>query len=250
IRACRAILAPTDILVADANTGWTMADAARVVNAVADLDVYIEQPCMSYAESISIRRRTTLPFVLDENIGSVGDLVQGIAEDAFDVINLKISKVGGLTKARQMRDLCVSSGIPMTIEDTWGGDIVTATIAHLARSTPQKFCFTATDFNSYVTVSIAGGAPKREDGFMTASDAPGLGITPKFDVLGQPVAVIAGEARAPSISSPATPRARWATSSWVASRRRRARRCGNNRASSPATSRSAISCSTSRAAVS
>ena len=190
IKACRAILQPTDILVADANTGWSKADAARVVNAVRDLDVYIEQPCTSYEESISIRRRTALPFVLDENIGSVGDLVKGIAEDAFDVINLKISKVGGLTKARQMRDLCVSSGIPMTIEDTWGGDIVTATIAHLARSTPEPFCFTATDFNSYVTVSIADGAPKRIDGCMTASDEPGLGVRPKFEVLGEAVQVI------------------------------------------------------------
>ncbi|HVY52356.1 MAG TPA: cis-3-hydroxy-L-proline dehydratase [Devosia sp.] len=190
IRACRAILAPSDILVADANTGWTKADAARVVSAVRDLDVYIEQPCMSYEESLSIRRRTALPFVLDENIGTVGDLVKGIAEDAFDVINLKISKVGGLTKARQMRDLCVSHGIPMTIEDTWGGDIVTATIAHLARSTPERFCFTATDFNSYVTVSIAEGAPRRDNGFMTAPDTPGLGITPKWDVLGEPVQVI------------------------------------------------------------
>ena len=190
IRACRAILQPSDILVADANTGWTMADAARVVNAVADLDVYIEQPCMSYEESVSIRRRTTLPFVLDENIGSAGDLLKGLADDAFDVINLKISKVGGLTKAKLMRDLCVAHSIPMTIEDTWGGDIVTATIAHLARSTPERFCFTATDFNSYVTVSIADGAPARSNGFMTASDAPGLGIEPKFEVLGQPVLVV------------------------------------------------------------
>jgi len=190
IEACRAILKPGDILVADANTGWTMADAARVVNAVADLDVYIEQPCMSYEESVSIRRRTTLPFVLDENIGSVGDLVRGIGDDAFDVINLKISKVGGLTKAKLMRDLCVAHGIPMTIEDTWGGDIVTATIAHLARSTPERFCFTATDFNSYVTVSIAAGAPERVAGRMTASDAPGLGIAPRFEVLGEPVLVI------------------------------------------------------------
>ena len=190
IKACRAILKPTDILVADANTGWSKADAARVVNAVRDIDVYIEQPCMTYEDSVSIRRRTSLPFVLDENIGLVGDLVRGISDNAFDVINLKISKVGGLTKARQMRDLCVSSGIPMTIEDTWGGDIVTATIAHLARSTPEAFCFTATDFNSYVTVSIADGAPKRSEGFMTASDAPGLGITPKWDVLGDPVQVI------------------------------------------------------------
>ena len=190
IKACRAILQPGDILVADANTGWTMADAARVVNAVRDVDVYIEQPCMTYEESVSIRRRTSLPFVLDENIGSVTDLLKGIAEDAFDVINLKISKVGGLTKAKLMRDLCVANGIPMTIEDTWGGDIVTATIAHLARSTPEKFCFTATDFNSYVTASIADGAPQRVAGKMTAPDTPGLGITPKFDVLGEPVLVI------------------------------------------------------------
>ena len=190
IKACRAILKSTDILVADANTGWTMADAARVVNAVRDVDVYIEQPCMSYEESVSIRRRTALPFVLDENIGSVTDLLKGIAEDAFDVINLKISKVGGLTKAKLMRDLCVANGIPMTIEDTWGGDIVTATIAHLARSTPEKFCFTATDFNSYGTVSIADGAPQRVNGTMTTTDEPGLGIEPKFEVLGEPVLVI------------------------------------------------------------
>ncbi|MCX5790408.1 MAG: asparagine synthase-related protein, partial [Elusimicrobia bacterium] len=52
--------------------------------------------------------------------------------------NLKISKVGGLTKARQIRDLCVSLGIAMTIEDTWGGDITTAAIAHLAHSTPAE----------------------------------------------------------------------------------------------------------------
>jgi L-alanine-DL-glutamate epimerase-like enolase superfamily enzyme len=187
IRATRAVLKPSDLLVADANTGWTRHEAARVVNAVADLDVYIEQPCMTYEESVSIRRRTTLPFVLDEVIDGPGILVRAIAEDAMDVINLKISKVGGLTKAKLMRDLCVASGIPMTIEDTWGGDITTATIAHLARSTPEEFCFSATDFNSYGTVTIASGAPRRIDGKMTAPDSPGLGITPDFNALGDHV---------------------------------------------------------------
>ncbi len=105
----------------------------------------------------------------------------------MDVINLKISKVGGLTKARQMRDLCVSAGIPMTIEDTWGGDIVTATIAHLAQSTPAEFTFSATDFNSYGTRDIATGAPRRVAGAMRASDAPGLGVEPIMAALGQPV---------------------------------------------------------------
>jgi len=187
IHATRSVLKPSDLLVADANTGWTRHEAARVVNAVADLDVYIEQPCMTYEESVSIRRRTALPFILDEVIDGTDTLVRGIAEDAMDVINLKISKVGGLTRAKLMRDLCVSAGIPMTIEDTWGGDITTAAIAHLARSTPQDFCFSATDFNSYGTVTIAQGAPQRVNGRMTAADRPGLGIVPDFDILGDAV---------------------------------------------------------------
>lgn len=190
IRETRAVLDPSDILVADANTGWTRAEAARIVASVADLDVYIEQPCPSYEECVSVRRRTGRPFVLDEVIDGVGTLLRALADDAMDIINLKISKVGGLTHARLMRDICVATGTPMTIEDTWGGDIVTATIAHLAQSTPEEFCFTATDFNSYGTVDIAVGAPKRVDGFMSAPDAPGLGVTPIFEVLGEPEFVI------------------------------------------------------------
>ena len=114
-------------------------------------------------------------------------VIRGHADLAMDVINLKISKVGGLTKARQIRDLCVSLGIALTIEDTWGGDIVTAAIAALAHSTPPQLLFSSTDFNSYVTVSIAEGSPQRKHGRMSASKEPGLGIRPRLDVLGKPI---------------------------------------------------------------
>ncbi|HQX53781.1 MAG TPA: mandelate racemase/muconate lactonizing enzyme family protein [Planctomycetaceae bacterium] len=184
IRAARAILRPTDRLVADANTGWTQHEAMRVVRAVRDLDVYIEQPCVTYEECLAVRRNTDHPFVLDENIDNLDMLLRAKADLAMDVVNLKISKLGGLTKTRQARDLCVSMGIAMTLEDSWGGDITTAAIAHLAHSTPEEFRFTSTDFNSYVTVSTAHGAPQRINGFMQASAKPGLGIQPKFDVLG------------------------------------------------------------------
>lgn len=187
IRAVRAMLLPTDRLVADANTGWTQHEAMRVVRAVQDVDVYIEQPCLSYEECLAVRRHTNHPFVLDENVDSLDMLLRAKADLAMDVVNLKISKLGGLTKTRQARDLCASMGIAMTLEDSWGGDITTAAIAHLAHSTPEEFRFTSTDFNSYVTVSTADGAPRRERGFMEASMAPGLGVTPKMDVLGKRV---------------------------------------------------------------
>ncbi len=176
-----------DKLIADANTGWLMHEAARVVRAVRDVDVYIEQPCLSYEECLSIRRRTDHPFVMDESIHGMPELLRAAGENAMDVVNIKISKFGGLTKARLARDLCVSLGIAMTLEDSWGGDIVTAAIAALAHSTPTELLFTATDFNSYVTVSTAENAPQRQHGRMSASREPGLGIRPRLDVLGERV---------------------------------------------------------------
>jgi len=187
IRAVAAVLRSGDVLVADANTGWLTHEAARVVNAVRDVNVYIEQPCASYEECLSIRERTPLPFVLDESITDLGILLRAHNDRAMDAVNVKISKFGGLTRAAQVRDMCVSLGIAMTIEDSWGGDVTTAAIAHLAHSTPTELLFTATDFNSYVTVSTAEGAPQRVKGRMAAATEPGLGITPRMDVLGDPV---------------------------------------------------------------
>ena len=106
---------------------------------------------------------------------------------AMDVVNIKIRKFGGLTRARQARDLCVSLGIAMTIEDSWGGDVTTAAIAHLAHSTPTEFLFTSTDFNSYVTVSTADGrARSAGTAAWPPRIAPGLGITPGPSSSGRP----------------------------------------------------------------
>lgn len=190
IRAVAAVMQPGDRLVADANTGWRQHEAVRVVRAVRDIDVYIEQPCLTYEECLNVRRATDHPFILDEVVDNVGMLVRGHADRAMDVVNLKISKLGGLTRIRQARDLCVELGVAMTLEDSWGGDIVTAAIAHLAHSCPPEFLFSSTDFNSYVTVSIADGAPHRKNGRLAAPTAPGLGVTPRTDVLGDPVLVV------------------------------------------------------------
>ncbi|MBP89842.1 MAG: mandelate racemase [Planctomycetaceae bacterium] len=187
IHAVSKLMQPGDKLIADANTGWLMHEAARVVRGVADVDVYIEQPCLSYDECLSIRRRTNHPFVLDEVVDGIEMLARGYADKAMDVVNIKISKFGGLTRAKLARDLCVSLGIAVTIEDSWGGDITTAAIAHLAHSTPPAFLFTATDFNSYVTISTAEGAPQRDHGRMAASTASGIGVSPRWDVLGEPI---------------------------------------------------------------
>jgi len=190
VRAVLKVLSPGDVLVADANTGWQMHQAIRVVNALADADFYVEAPCPSYEECLTVRQHTRQPFVIDELITGIDPLLRAHRDRAMDVINLKISRVGGLTKAKLIRDLCEALGIVMTLEDSWGGDIVTATIAHLVGSTRPEFLFTSTDFNSYIDVPLAEDAPRRKNGRLAVPTGPGLGIQVDEKKLGNPVVTV------------------------------------------------------------
>lgn len=190
IKHVRSILDNSDVLVADANTGWLMHDALNVIKATEHLDVYYEQPCVTYEESLSVRQKTKNPFILDENIDSISSFLRAYNDRAMDLINIKISKMGGLTKSRLLRDLCIELGVAMTIEDSWGGDIATAAISHLAHSTPEKLRFSSTDFNSYNTLSYSKGSPQRKNGSFIASNNYGLGLTINEKKIGKSIFTI------------------------------------------------------------
>ena len=181
-----------NVLNADANTGWRQHAAIRVVKAIRDVDLYLEQPCLTYEQCLAVRRHCDHPMILDECMDSIEILIRGWQESAMDLINLKINRVGGLMKACQFRDLCMNMGIVMTVEDSWGGEIATAAIAHLAHTLPKDFHFQSSAFHEYSHTVIANGAPLMENGYMTASDRPGLGVEPIMEVLGEPVFVTSG----------------------------------------------------------
>jgi L-alanine-DL-glutamate epimerase-like enolase superfamily enzyme len=189
IRAVTESLKPGEIVLADGNTGWRRDEALQVAAATRDLHFYLEQPCEAYEDCLSVRRRARQPFKLDESLPDVRDLMRALHDDACDVASIKVSKHGGLTKARLMRDICAANGIPMTVEDCWGGDIVEAALAHLAASTPPEALLNTTDLHNYNMVHFAAGAPEARDGCLFVGDAPGLGVVPDEEVLGEAVAV-------------------------------------------------------------
>ena len=184
------ILNDNNTLIADANTGWKTHEALKVINKTSHLNIYYEQPCATYNECLLIRKKNNNPFVLDESIFSLESFLRAYQDNAMDIINLKISKLGGLTRSKQLRDLCVELKIPMTIEDSWGGDIATAAISHLAHSTPVDYRFSSTDFNSYNAISYSEGSPQRINGQFKASDSYGLGVELDFTKLGKPEFII------------------------------------------------------------
>jgi len=179
---------PEDLIVADANCGWRLNDAIKAARLMEGLPrLYLEQPCPTMEECLEVRRRTTLPMVYDEVVHDVPTLLRAVREGGAGAFNLKVSKVGGLTKAKLMRDLAQELGIQVTIEDTWGGDIVSATSAHLAASTRPGALLTVSFMNDWTREHVAGYQPRSERGFGSAPSGHGLGIEVDAGMLGTPL---------------------------------------------------------------
>ncbi|MGN6379654.1 MAG: mandelate racemase/muconate lactonizing enzyme family protein, partial [Gaiellales bacterium] len=153
------------VLIADANCGWVVQDAIVAARLLDRLDhVYLEQPCRTLEECLAVRERATLPMIRDEIILDVPSLMRAFHANGLEAFNLKISRVGGLTSARLMRDLAERLGLRVTIEDSWGGDVTTAAVAHLAASTRPEHLLTVSFMNDWTREHIAGYQPRSQGG--------------------------------------------------------------------------------------
>jgi len=177
------------IVYGDWNCGANQLDATRVGRAVAHLDIMLEQPCATIAECAAVRAATGLPMKLDETAHDTASLLEAYQRGCMDAIAVKTSKFGGPSAARRARDLCLYLGTRMCIEDTWGSDITTASALHLGAATPPGALLNVCDLSGYVAPRLAPDAPTRKDGRIAPPEAPGLGITPNPDLLGEPIAV-------------------------------------------------------------
>ncbi|MYD78716.1 MAG: mandelate racemase [Gammaproteobacteria bacterium] len=189
IRETVPLLQKGEKAIADANQGWRVDNALRVAKATRELDYILEQPCKTYEECQQVRRSVDLPMKLDECITGIRMAQKIVADRGADICCLKISNLGGLSKARRVRDFLIDNQFPVVAEDSWGGEIATAAVAHFAASTPGEFLINSTDLMNYNTKSTGTGGPTVSNGELLASDVSGLGVVPCFENLGAPVAI-------------------------------------------------------------
>ena len=181
-------LGDADLVVADANGGWRLHDALVAARLLDGLDrVMLEQPCATLEECLQVRAHTSLPMVLDESIVDIPALLRAQRAGGMEAVNLKLSRFGGLTGARRIRDLAAMLGLRLTLEDTWGGDLATAAVAHLAASTDAAQVLTVSYMNDWNHEHIAADHPRSENGVGTVPTAPGLGLAVDPHALGEPL---------------------------------------------------------------
>ena len=174
----------------DVNRAWTRREAAVVMNAVADLGVTFEQPCETTDDIKAVRAVTTSSISVDESLVSLNDMVRIAHEGIADVVGIKINRVGGLTKARRIRDVAIAHGIQIYVMATGGSVLADAEAASLAQTIPDEFRLGCWACQDMLTVDVAPGrGPRSQHGELRISDLPGLGFSPDESLLGKPVAV-------------------------------------------------------------
>jgi len=105
-------------LMADANSAYSLDDLPRLK----ELDklelMMIEQPLAhdDYLDHARLQGEIETPICLDESIRSVRDAALALELEACRIINIKPGRVGGLSSAKAIHDLCVAHGMPVCAE--------------------------------------------------------------------------------------------------------------------------------------
>ncbi len=181
---------PDEVIFYDVNRAWTRAEAITIMNAVADLPVSFEQPCETLDDCLAVRRLTRQPISMDERLETLGDMARIARDNIAELVNIKINRVGGLTKAARIRDLAAAHGFAITVMPTGGTVLADSDAAHLAQTIPEPLRQWVWSCQDMLAVDPAPGrGPRVADGLLAAPEAPGLGVAPDLDWLGEPVAV-------------------------------------------------------------
>ena len=181
---------PGEFFLVDANGGMLPETALRMLRMLPPgLDFVIEAPCATWRETMSLRQRCPYPIIIDELAQQDDDIALALSHDVADGIGLKISKAGGLTRGRRHRDICLSAGMTVSVQDTVGSSIAFAAIVQLGATVPPRTLRCVLNCEDMVTLQTARFDVLTGGGGILPPTAPGLGIEVDEAVLGDPVAV-------------------------------------------------------------
>ena len=187
VRKVHETLAPGVPLAVDANRGWTTRDAVTISQACRDLPLILEQPCDGFEENASLQGRVAHPVFMDEGADSLETVLRAVGQRACDGFGLKVTRMGGLSVMRTIRDVCRAARLPITCDDAWGGDIIGAACVHIGATVHPRLLEAVWLAAPYIERHYdPDNGIGIEKGWINVSEGPGLGVTPAPGVLGAP----------------------------------------------------------------
>ncbi|WP_290703057.1 mandelate racemase/muconate lactonizing enzyme family protein [Amphritea sp.] len=183
VRKVSEVLGNGTVLAVDANRGLLPRDAIQLSHACREQRFVLEQPCQTYEQCLAVRQHINHPLYLDEVIVDLNTLLRAISDNAADGFGMKQSRVGGISQMRTIRDVCASAGLPMTSDDSWGGDLVASACLQLGATMQPNLCDGVWIAAPYIDGHYdQDNGISIEQGQLSLPAGPGLGIEPGIGV--------------------------------------------------------------------
>jgi len=158
----------------DANEGWTSKEeAVRKINWLADHGVeFIEQPlpAVMIEETRWVRSRVHIPIIADEACQRAADIPK--LKEAFDGVNVKLDKSGGMLEAYRMLSIAKALGMKTMLGCMISSSVTVTAAAHLS----PLVDYADLDGNLLIANDPYHGV-RVEKGKLVLPDLPGLGLS-------------------------------------------------------------------------
>ncbi|NNE71022.1 MAG: dipeptide epimerase [Rhodothermales bacterium] len=185
IRALREAIGPDIPLRVDANQGWDVPSAVRVLTETTECALeYCEQPVLrrDHAGLKAVREAVGVPVMADESVFDAEDALALARADACDYLNIKLSKSGGLWVGRQIATIGQAAGMACMVGCMSETRLGLSAAAHLMSALPIIRFADLDSHVDHVVDPVVGGIEIR-DGRVYLPEGPGLGARPSEDFL-------------------------------------------------------------------
>lgn len=175
--------APDAVIGGDANGAWSEQQAARFLDAIADMGVrFIEQPTSRREGMIRLAERSGVALCADESAGSL-DAISSFGGTAVAGVSLKLIKHGGITGVMRGAAICEQVGLHVNL----AGKIAESAVAaaanlHCAAAIGDTY-FGCSPANSVLQRDVCAQPPSIVDGEYSVPEAAGLGIEVDVDLV-------------------------------------------------------------------
>ncbi|MDF1698519.1 MAG: dipeptide epimerase [Saprospiraceae bacterium] len=178
ITSIRKAVGDTLPLRVDANQGWNFYDAKYALNAMKDLNIeHCEEPIA--AANIRDQKRltewSTIPIMADEAVFNHHDAYRILAENAADLINIKLGKTGGIENAMKVASICEAAGVYCQVGSFSESRLGISALVHFDLAWDNIIYH---DLDSPLMMSedpIIGGLSYSDKWQVTVDDSPGHG---------------------------------------------------------------------------
>jgi muconate cycloisomerase len=190
-RKVRAVLPSTCTVRVDCNEGFDLGDALEFLRGIADLDIeLVEQPVPRHDfEGLRRCREMGIPVCVDESLITLDDALTLVREDACDIMNIKVPRVGGLLMAKRVAAIGEAAGMGIVVGGRTSTEISRAASRHFAAATlgargrKHEGPGPASQALSDDVVAQRTTRPEtgRAGGYVEVEKGPGLGVEVLWD---------------------------------------------------------------------